>query len=109
MTPDDIRRAIITHKQVIATYRGHRREFSPHILGAYKDQWRVLGWQFGGSSATGLEPGGAWRCFVLDELEDGEVRSGKWVRGVHVGYDPSCVDTIDTEIDAAFAPRRAKR
>jgi homoserine kinase type II len=104
-----LRRAIVTHRQVVATYHGHPREFCPHILGVFKSEWRVLGWQFGGGSGRGLEDGGAWRCFVVADLKDADLRRGPWRRGAFAGYDQACIDTVDTEIDEAFAPRVRRR
>jgi hypothetical protein len=109
MTPEDIRRAIVAHRQIVATYRGHLREFCPHVLGTFKGEWRVLGWQFGGGSGAGLKPGGEWRCFVVGELEDGALRKGIWHRGASMGWDQVCVDDIDTEVDSAFSARTKKR
>lgn len=106
-----LRQAILTLKQVTATYDGEPREFCPHFLGTQNAVWKVLAWQFAGSSRRGLRPGGDWRCFALERLHGLALRDGKWHRGVYQGFEQHCVSEIDTAVDAehgAIIPRRDK-
>jgi hypothetical protein len=74
-------KAIIAKRQVVATYRGYRREMCPHVIGMKSGIPHALFYQFAGGSEAGLEPVGSpanWRSVRLDELEDVEVRDGAW-------------------------------
>ena len=77
-----IRAAIEKRQQVIATYRGYRREMCPHAIGFNRVHERqALFYQFAGDSASGLGPPGSaenWRCIPIDELHNVEVREGEW-------------------------------
>jgi hypothetical protein len=75
-TVDDIYRLVWTavskKKPIEATYDGRRRLLSPHRLGRNRDgRLRVLCYQCGGGSQSGLEGSGSpanWRCLVLEKL-----------------------------------------
>jgi hypothetical protein len=100
-----IRDAIRTRKQLFFTAVNEPREFCPHLLGTKRGVWHVLGWQFGGSSNTGLPTGGAWRCIELEDISTPIIsKEGIWYRGTTKGTGAQfCVDDIDTAIDAAHA------
>lgn len=100
-----IRGAIQNHQQLFFTLDGFPREFCPHVLGTKQSEWHVFGWQFGGESKTGLPKGGDWRCLVLHDITtDIVARDGDWYRGWAMGKrGQSCIDTIDTVVDAAHA------
>jgi len=105
-----LRAAIQGRKQVIGRTGRYRREFCPHTLGRKGRDWHVLTWQFAGESRSGLPPGGDWRCFDVEHLEDLELRGGEWHRGRATGAgDQSCVDAqaIDIAVDPAFGPEAA--
>lgn len=52
--------AVASKRPVEATYHGRRRLFCPHRLGRNKaGQPRVLCYQYGGDSESGLEPEGS--------------------------------------------------
>lgn len=104
-----LREAIGSLKQVTAVYEGLPREFCPHFLGTGDGVWKVLGWQFAGSSSRGLAPGGNWRCFQLEHLDGLALREGPWHRGVYDGFAQHCVSEIDTAIDAAHGAIRRNR
>ena len=73
-TVDDIYRLVWTavskKKPIEATYDGRRRLLCPHRLGRNKEgQLRVLCYQYGGESESGLGPPGSpanWRCIALE-------------------------------------------
>lgn len=69
--------AIRERKQVTARYEGHLREFCPHMVGLKDDEYRVLGYQFGGSSSTGPVRG-KWECFVISKLSNVMLQEGPW-------------------------------
>ena len=92
-----IRNATLARRQVVATYRGCRRELCPHVLGTKHGHRRALFFQFGGESSSGLPPGGEWRCIPIDGLEDVVVRDGPWHTGTSHGRPETCVDWIDVE------------
>ncbi len=94
-----IRAAVINKQQVIAYYDGHRREMCPHIIGrSNAGRPQALFYQFGGSSTTGLPPGGQWRCMAIDRLSDVSVREGPWHTGQGHSRPQTCVARIDAEV-----------
>ncbi len=92
-----IRAATLARRQVVATYKGYRRELCPHVLGTKEGRRQALFFQFGGGSSSVLPPGGQWRCIPVDGLEDVVVRDGPWHTGVGHERLETCVDTIDVE------------
>jgi hypothetical protein len=92
-----VRQAILDKEQVVATYQGHRRELCPHVLGTKNGRRQALFFQFGGASASGLAPGGAWRCMPIDGLSDVTSRSGRWHTGPRE-QPQTCVDDVDVEV-----------
>ncbi|WP_149538378.1 hypothetical protein [Siccirubricoccus phaeus] len=101
-----LRAAIRQRKQAVFVSAGHERRLCPHSLGRKGREWRVFGWQFGGSSSRGLAAGGDWRCIGLRDItSDIALRDGPWHRG-HVRHDnahPPCIDAIDAAVDPAYA------
>jgi hypothetical protein len=78
-----LQRAIEQRLQVVATYGGHEREFCPHVLGFSADGVeQALVYQFGGAThGRALAADGApenWRCVLLAELTQVQVRRGPW-------------------------------
>jgi hypothetical protein len=92
-----IRQATLARQQVVATYKGHRRELCPHVLGTKQGRRQALFFQFGGSSSSALPLGGEWRCIPVDALEEVVVQDGPWHTGVEHGLPETCVDEIDVE------------
>lgn len=64
--------AVGNRRPIAASYHGRRRLFCPHRLGRNKEgELRVLCYQYGGESESGLELAGSpsnWRCIVLEKL-----------------------------------------
>lgn len=90
-----IRAAVLAKQQVVATYRGHRRELCPHVLGTKDGRRQALFFQFGGGSSSTLPPGGDWRCIPVDALEDVLIREGPWHTGSQHLFPETCVDEMD--------------
>jgi len=63
--------AIASKRPMEAYYQGRHRLFCPHRLGRnQKGQLRVLCYQYGGESESGLEPPDSpanWRCVILEK------------------------------------------
>ena len=93
-----IRQAILAKQQVIATYRGHRREMCPHVLGTKGGRRQALFFQFAGGSSSGLPPGGEWRCIPVEQLTDVSVRPGRWHTRTGHTQPQTCVDVVDVEV-----------
>lgn len=91
-----VRQAIIDRQQIIATYDGHRREMTPHVIGTKDGREQALFFQFAGGSNSGLPPGGDWRCMTIDGLSDVSAREGEWHTGESTTDEPqTCVDVVD--------------
>ena len=93
------REAILRRKQVICFYRGKRREVCPHILGHTKGEEKALTYQHAGESNSELPPGGEWRCLVLSEVQDIELRDGPWHAGGSHRKTQSCVEVVDIDVN----------
>ena len=105
-TVEDIYRLVYTaiaqRKPIGAIYNGRRRLFCPHRLGRNRaDQVRVLCYQYGGESESGLAEAGSgenWRCIVLEKLRAVELLEGDWVTAPNHTRPATCV--IEADIDA---------
>ncbi len=93
------RTAILERKQVVCTYRGFRREVCPHILGYTRGREMALTYQFAGQSASGLPPGGEWRCLSLAEVRDIRLRKGRWCTGTRHTRVQACVEIVDIDVN----------
>jgi hypothetical protein len=92
-----VRQAILDKHQIVATYRGHRREMCPHVLGTKDGREQALFFQFAGSSSSGLPPGGEWRCIPVEGLVDVVGRAGRWHTG-HGTRPQTCLDLVDVQV-----------
>jgi hypothetical protein len=97
-----IRDAILSRQQIVADYRGRTREMCPHVLGWTKGREHALLYQFGGGSASGLEPDGSdqnWRCVFVDQLRNVVAREGRWHTAANYGHATQpCVEQIDIKV-----------
>jgi len=93
-----VRQAILDKEQIVATYRGHRREMCPHVIGTKEGRLQALFFQFAGSSSSGLPPGGAWRCIPIEGLSDVVSQAGAWHSGGDHTQPQTCVDLVDVEV-----------
>ena len=67
-----VRTAVVSKRPIRAIYHGRDRWFCPHRLGRnHEGQIRVLCYQYGGDSDSGLQAAGSpenWRCIALEKL-----------------------------------------
>jgi hypothetical protein len=111
-TVEDIYRLVwtaVANKQPIeASYQRRLRLFCPHRLGRNKEgQLRVLCYQYGGESQSGLQPLGSpanWRCMALEKLSRVKLVDGAWRTAPNHSRPASCVAQAD--IDAEDHPER---
>ncbi len=109
-TVEDIYRlvwaAVAGKRPIRAVYNDRQRLFCPHRLGRNRaGQLRVLCYQYGGESESGLAPMGSsdnWRCIVLEKLRAVELLEGSWKTAPNHSRPASCV--VDADIDAEDPP-----
>jgi hypothetical protein len=98
--------AAANKRPVKATYKDLPRLFCPHRLGRNRvGQLRVLCYQYGGESESGLDSTGSpanWRCVVLEKLRSVELLDGPWRSAPNHSRPASCV--IEADIDAEDQP-----
>ena len=101
--------AVANKKPIAAIYQGRDRLFCPHRLGRNREgQLRVLCYQYGGESQSGLRPVGSpanWRCVALEKLSRVKLAEGAWRTAPNHSRPASCV--TETDIDAEDHPERA--
>jgi hypothetical protein len=104
-----LRQAVTSRRAVEAIYDGKRRWMCPHRLGRnHLGQLRVLCYQYGGESQSGLHPAGSsanWRCVALEKLSRVKLVEGAWRTAPNHSRPASCVAVAD--IDAEDHPERA--
>ena len=96
-----VRKAIVEKKQIVAEYKGHKREMCPHVIGKKNGENQALFYQFGGTSSSGnIVPGSNenWRCIKIDKLRIVEVRDGEWYSYSGHTNPQTCVDDVDVEV-----------
>ena len=98
--------AVANKRPTGANYKGLPRLFCPHRLGLNQaGQRRVLCYQYGGESETGLAPMGSpanWRCIMLEKLNTVELLMGSWKTAPNHSRPTTCV--IEADIDADDQP-----
>jgi len=101
-----VREAVMTRRPIVAVYHSRHRLLCPHRLGRNKDgEFRVLCYQFGGESESGLKPLGSpanWRCVALDKLSGVELLNGAWQTAPNHSRPASCI--VDADVDAEDYP-----
>ena len=87
--------AIANQQPISAIYKERYRLFCPHRLGRNRlGQPRVLCYQYGGESESGLAPIGSpenWRCIVFEKLKQVELLSGSWKTAPNHSRPATCV------------------
>ena len=103
--------AMHKRKQISCMNGGYSRELCPIILGHSRGQEKALTYQIGGGSKSGLPPGGEWRCLVLSEVRDVELRDGPWRVGSSHFKDQKCVEEVDLDVNPSspYDPKRRVR
>src|SRR4051812_43005815 len=99
---DSIWTAVASRRPVEWQYHRRPRLFCPHRLRRNKAGYlRVLCYQFGRESESGLEPAGSaanWRCVILEKLNQVKLIEGCWRTAPNHSRPDSCV--VDPDIDA---------
>ena len=100
--------AISKRQPISAIYKELPRLFCPHRLGRNRlGEPRVLCYQYGGESESGLGPIGSpdnWRCVVVEKLRCVELVNGSWRTAPNHSRPATCV--VDADIDAEDQPER---
>jgi hypothetical protein len=100
--------AVANKQPIEATYQERHRLFCPHRLGRNREgRLRVLCYQYGGESQSGLQPAGSpanWRCVVLEKLSRVKLVEDAWRTAPNHSRPASCVTEAD--IDAEDHPER---
>jgi hypothetical protein len=105
-TVEDIYRllwtAVANKRPIEAIYDKRHRLFCPHRLGRNRaGDLRVLCYQYGGESRSGLEAAGSpanWRCTALEKFSQVKLLEDVWRTAPNHSRPASCV--IDADIDA---------
>ena len=94
--------AVSARRPMAAVYHGRRRLLCPHRLGRNGEgKLRVLCYQYGGTSESGLEPAGSpanWRCLAVEKLSRVELLEDTWRTAPNHSRPASCV--VHADIDA---------
>jgi hypothetical protein len=106
-TVEDIYRlvwtAVVDKRPIRAIYHGRDRWFCPHRLGRNQQgQIRVLCYQYGGESGSGLQAPGSpanWRCIALEKLSKVELLEGAWQTAPNHSRPQTCVAEVDVDAE----------
>lgn len=101
---DHFRQAIVAQRPVAFDYKGHRRLACPHVIGTKNGLEKVLTYQYGGGSSSGLPNDGEWRCLFISEVFNVEVLDGEWKTGPNHSQPQTCVDEIDVQVTVPLNP-----
>jgi hypothetical protein len=100
--------AVVGRRPIAAVYDGCRRLLCPHKLGWNRSgQLRVLCYQYGGESVSGLQPQNAsanWRCLALEKLSAVQLLDDAWRSAPNHSQPQTCIERV--EVDAEAYPRR---
>ena len=103
-----IRTAVEHRSPIAAVYHSFPRLFCPHRLGRNKyGEVRVLCYQYGGESESGLQPASSpanWRCIAVEKLNAVELLEGSWRTAPNHSRPAACI--ADADIDAEDYPER---
>lgn len=98
-----VRTAVTSRRAIGALYEGHRRLLCPHRLGRNRaGQMRVLCYQYGGESRSGLGVTGSaanWRCMVVEKFRHVEVLEDSWQTAPSHSRPQTCVTDIDVDAE----------
>ena len=101
-------KAVANKQPIEATYQGRLRLFCPHRLGRNRQGClRVLCYQYGGESQSGLQSVGSpanWRCVALEKLSRVKLTEDAWRTAPNHSRPSSCV--AEADIDAEDHPER---
>ena len=95
--------AVANEQPIEANYQGRYRLFCPHRLGRNREwQLRVLCYQYGGASRSGLDQSDSstnWRCVALEKLSRVKLMEGAWHTAPNHSRPASCVAEADIDVE----------
>jgi hypothetical protein len=95
--------AVANRKPIEANYQGRYRLFCPHRLGRNREgQLRVLCYQYGGESQSGLDPldlSANWRCVALEKFSRLKLMEDAWRTAPNHSRLASCIAEADMDAD----------
>lgn len=98
-----VRMAVVSKRPVRAIYQGRDRWLCPHRLGRNQEgQIRVLCYQYGGESSSGLQAAGSpenWRCIALEKLSRVQLLEDVWHTAPNHSRPQTCVAVIDVDAE----------
>jgi hypothetical protein len=98
-----LRLSVRRRQPISAVYDGCRRELCPHRLGWNRDdERRVLCYQSGGDSVSGLgEPGARsnWRCLAVEKLSQVEWTSDTWHTAPNHSRPQTCIVRVEMDVE----------
>ena len=71
-----------------------------------KGEEKALTFQVGGTSRSGLPPGGEWRCLTLARVRAARLGDGPWREGDRHSMPQRCVEDVDVDINIQVRRRR---
>jgi hypothetical protein len=87
-----------------AIYDGRERLLCPYMLGRNKEgHLRLLGYQYGGESGSGLQRKdglGDWRCFSVEKIGAVQLLDAEWRTAATHSRRPGCIDQIELQVSA---------
>ena len=100
--------AIQNRRPIRAIYNKLPRLFCPHRLGRNRlGQPRVLCYQYGGESVSGLRSQNSpanWRCLALEKLSAVQLLDDAWHSAPNHSQPQTCIERV--EVDAENYPPR---
>ncbi len=98
-----VRAAVVEKHSIRAIYQGRDRWLCPHRLARnHEGQMRVLCYQYGGESSSGLQPVGSpanWRCIALEKLSRVELVEDHWHTAPNHSRPQTCVAEVDVDAE----------
>jgi hypothetical protein len=98
-----VRTAVLSKRPIRATYQSSDRWLCPHRLGRNREgQIRVLCYQYGGESHSGLQAPGSpanWRCIALEKLSKVELLEDAWRTAPNHSRPQTCVAVADVDAE----------
>jgi hypothetical protein len=95
--------AIANKQPISAIYKDRVRLFCPHRLGRNRlGQLRVLCYQYGGDSESGLAPMGSpknWRCVIFEKLRRVDLVHDSWRTAPNHSRPATCVVEADIDVE----------
>jgi hypothetical protein len=98
-----LRLAMRSKRPIAAVYDDCRRLLCPHKLGWNKEgERRVLCYQYGGASVSGLDPKEAqsnWRCLAVVKLSTVELLQDGWQTTPNHSRPQTCIVRVEMDVE----------